>query len=172
MPTSIRAGAGALAIVGLLALPAAAVAGGWATVGLSSTPEDVAPGAAWNVEIEVLQHGRTPLDDVEPTVTISSGEFSRTFTTRPTGKPGTHRASVRFPRPGTWSYVVDDGFTARHSYPPVRIREAAATASTAAARDIAYDRLALAALAGLAAGGLALLVARGRRRLGAPAPGG
>ena len=176
MRTSIRTGAAALAIIGLLVLPGAAVAGGWAIVGLSSTPDAVAPGATWNVDIEVLQHGRTPLDGVEPTVTIASGEQSRTFTTRPTGTPGTYRASVTFPRAGTWSYVVDDGFSARHSYPPVRVGDGGgATASAAVARDtVALERLALAALAGLAAAGLALLAARGRRRrrLASPALGG
>lgn len=142
-------------IAGLLALPAAAAAGGWATVGLSSTPDDVKPGASWSVDIEVLQHGRTPLDGVRPTVTITSAGASRTFTTRPAGTPGVHRASVTFPRAGTWRYVVDDGFTGRHSYPPVQIG-AAARGDTSPA----YDRLALAALAGIAAAGLAWLLAR------------
>ncbi len=55
-----------LAITALLVLPAGALAGGFATVGLSSTPDGLAPGAPWNVELEILQHGRTPLDDVSP----------------------------------------------------------------------------------------------------------
>ena len=69
---------------------------------------------------------------------------------------------MRFPQAGTWRYVVDDGFTMRHSYPPVQIATGGRSAATgrrrhAAAGPIAYDRLALAALAGLAAAGLALL---------------
>ena len=168
MRTSIRTGAAAFAIIGVLALPATAAAGGWATVRLSSTPDAVAAGATWSVDIEVLQHGRTPLDGIHPTVTITSGGESRTFTTRPTGRPGTHHARVTFPRAGTWSYVVDDGFSARHGYPPVRIGDAAGAAR--GRETVAHERLLLATLAGLATAGLTLLAARGRRRrrVGAP----
>ena len=156
----------ALAIIGLLALPAGALGGGWATVRLSSTPDGLRPGATWNVELDVLQHGRTPLSDVRPTVTITSGQLSRTFTSQPTGRPGTYRASVTFPRAGTWRYVIDDDFSARHGYPPVRIgaggRAAAAPAGVSGGGAIAYDRLALAALAGVAAAALALVLPRRR----------
>jgi hypothetical protein len=176
-----------LAITGLLALPAGALAGGWATVGLSSTPDGLAPGATWNVEIEVLQHGRTPLQDIHPTVSITAAddERPRTFTTRPTGKPGVYRAAVRFPRAGTWRYVVDDGFTARHPYPPVQIGAGGGGAGVAAgaARDrsggdgggLAFDRIGLALLAAIAAAGLTLAPARLRERRAArpaAAPGG
>lgn len=49
----------ALAITILLAVPAGALAGGWATVGLSSTPDGAAAGRPWHLELTVLQHGRT-----------------------------------------------------------------------------------------------------------------
>jgi hypothetical protein len=164
MRSSTRTNAAALAIIALLALPAAALGGGWATVGLSSTPDGLRPGATWNVELDVRQHGRTPRSDVHPTVTITSGALSRMFATESTGRPGVHRASVTFPRAGTWRYVVDDGFSRRHGYPPVRIEAGAAPAAAPGGRAIAYDRLALAALAGLAATALALVLPRRRRR--------
>ncbi len=160
-----------LAITGLLALPAGALAGGWATVGLSSTPDGLAPGAPWQVDIEVLQHGRTPLDTVHPSVTIASadGDTRRTFATRRAGKPGVHRATVTFPRAGTWNYVVDDGFSARHPYPAVQIGGAGAAAAGGGEGDggagaLALDRIGLAALAALAAAGLVLVPARRRSR--------
>jgi hypothetical protein len=166
-----------LAITGLLALPAGALAGGWATVGLSSTPDGLAPGAPWNVDIEVLQHGRTPLDNVQPTVTIVSadGSVRRTFTTRRGTRPGIHRASVTFPRTGTWRYVIDDGFTASHSYPPVQIDGTRAATAVAGGGGeagsgggdgggLALDRIGLAALAALAAAGLVLVPTRLRSR--------
>jgi hypothetical protein len=166
MHTHPRTTAAALAIIGLLALPAGALGGGWATIQLSSTPDGLRAGATWDVELDVLQHGRTPLSDVRPTVTITSGSLSRTFTARPTGKPGTYRASVTFPRAGTWRYVVDDDFSARHGYPPVQIgaggRAAAASAADTDGGAIAYERLALAALAGVAAAALALVLPRRR----------
>src|SRR5918998_2568308 len=136
MHTQPRTAAAALAIIGLLALPAGALGGGWATVPLSSTPDGLRPGATWNVELDVLQHGRTPLSDVRPTVTITSGQLSRTFISHPTGKPGTYRASVTFPRAGTWRYVIDDDFSARHGYPPVQIGAGGrASAASAEASD-------------------------------------
>ena len=118
-----RTTAALLAITGLLALPAGAHAGGWAVVQLSSTPDGLAPGTPWNVDVSVLQHGFRPLDDVHPTVTIISadGATRRTFTTRSTGRAGVHRASVTFPQAGRWRYEIDDDFTARHPYPPVQI---------------------------------------------------
>ena len=60
-----------VAAAGLLGLPAAAVAGGWATVSLSSTPDGLGPGQPWVVELEILQHGRTPLDGVEPSIVLT-----------------------------------------------------------------------------------------------------
>ena len=49
--------------VALLALPAVAGAGGFATVGLSSLPDGTAPGKPWHVTLTILQHGRTPMSD-------------------------------------------------------------------------------------------------------------
>jgi len=118
-----------LLAVGLLLIAApAAQAGGWATVGLSSTPT----GTTWNVDITVLQHGVTPLTDVKPAVTISRGETTRTFAAKPTGKPGVYRAAVVFPSSGRWSYEVDDGFISEqpHTYPPVEINGAAAATAS------------------------------------------
>jgi hypothetical protein len=175
--------AAALAITGLLALPGAALAGGWAVVQLSSTPDGLAEGTPWNVDISVLQHGFRPLDDVHPTVTIVSADGSarRTFTTRSTGRAGVYRASVTFPQTGRWRYVIDDDFTARHPYPAVQIggsggatASASASASAGGGGGVAFDRLGLAALAGLGAAGLALAPGRlrWRRRASAAAAEG
>ena len=168
------------AITALLLLPAGAYAGGWATVGLSSTPDGVRAGTPWNVELEILQHGRTPLDDVKPSVTIAAGDVTRTFAAKPAGRPGVYRAAVTFPHAGTWRYVIDDGFTARHPYPAVTIGgDGSGGSATARGRDydggLAFDRIALAALAGLAAAACALLAPHLRRRradAGAAALGG
>ena len=113
----------ALPIIALLALAPSAFAGGWATVGLSSTPAGTEPGKPWNVNLTVLQHGRTPLDDLSPTITIRNGDATKTFNAEPTGKPGVYRASVVFPSAGKWNYEVNDGFITGqpHTYPAVQI---------------------------------------------------
>jgi hypothetical protein len=119
-----------------------ALAGGWATVKLSSTPRALSAGEPWVVNITVLQHGLAsqPLSGLSPTVTIrkaaarstaSRAGVSRTFKARPTSRPGVYRARVVFPSAGTWHYEVYDAFTlyggARtHRFAPVRVAPAGA----------------------------------------------
>jgi YtkA-like protein len=111
--------AGLLALATLAFAPAAA-AGGWATVGVSPLPPT--DGSDWNVTLIIKQHGKTPLDNVTPTITISNdGGETRTFTASHAGKPGTYRATVDFPSDGTWSYVINDGFSRTHTFAPVTI---------------------------------------------------
>ena len=110
-----------------------AVAGGWATVELSSTPDGVRAGAPWVVELKILQHGRTPLENVSPAVTVQGGEDGSEirFVARPTERAGVYRAQVFFPTAGKWEYSVDNGFAQVSTYPPVTIAEAAATPAVA-----------------------------------------
>jgi hypothetical protein len=115
-----------------------ALAGGWATVKLSSSPKGVSAGEPWVVDIRVLQHGLAsqPLCCLSPTVTIrkvaasrstsSSSAVSKTFRARSTSRIGVYRARVVFPSAGTWRYEVFDGFTryggARtHKFAPVKV---------------------------------------------------
>ena len=123
----------ALPLALVLLIAPAAYAGGWATVGLSSTPAGTEPGTPWPVEITVLQHGVTPLEGVKPTVIITSGDARKTFAATPTGKPGVYRAKVVFPTAGRWNYAVDDGFISErpHTFPAVQI--GAATSAPAPA---------------------------------------
>ncbi len=113
-----------------------ALAGGWATVKLSSSPKGTSADEPWVVDITVLQHGLAsqPLCCVKPTVTIrrvavrSPSAIAKplTFKARPTGRVGVYRARVVFPKAGMWRYEVYDGFTeyggARtHTFKPVKI---------------------------------------------------
>jgi hypothetical protein len=115
----------AVAVVALAAAPAA-FGGGWATVGVSPLPSG--DDSDWNATLMVKQHGQTPLDGVQPSITIrnaSTGE-NETFAATPTGNPGEYRAHVVFPSDGTWRYEVYDGFTEyggaqTHTFAPVTI---------------------------------------------------
>jgi hypothetical protein len=121
-----------------LVLAGTALAGGWATVRLSSLPTGLSAGEPWVVNITVLQHGRTPLDGLKPTVTIrkvaarttsassQAAKESHTFAARPTGRTGVYRARVVFPSAGTWRYEVYDAFVTyggarTHTFAPVKI---------------------------------------------------
>jgi hypothetical protein len=130
-----------LAAAGALVCASTALAGGWATVKLSSQPTGLAAGEPWIVDITVLQHGLAsqPLCCVKPTVTIrkvaktrsisssrAEPRATRTFSARPTSRVGVYRARVVFPAAGTWRYNVYDAFTeyggARtHTFKAVRI---------------------------------------------------
>ena len=155
-----------LALLLALLVAPPALAGGWATVGLDSTPAGVAAGDSWDVDITVLQHGRTALAGLTPIVRIRSGEEIEEFTARPTAKPGVYRASVVFPTGGRWRYEVLDGFRSEvpHTFPPVDIAGDGAAGATGG--GIADGWLWGAGAAAL----LALAVLGIDRRRRAPAP--
>jgi hypothetical protein len=111
-----------------LALPASALGGGWATVGVGQPPDDMGPGQTWDAKVTVLQHGNpdTPLYGVTPTLTIKNGATTRTFKGTPTNEAGVSTVRVVFPSKGKWSYTVHDGFTRYggdqvHTFAPVSI---------------------------------------------------
>lgn len=157
-----------VAVAGLLGLPAAAAAGGWATVSLSSTPDGLRPGQPWVVEMEILQHGRTPLDGVEPSIVLTNGATGKTeyVAAKPTGRPGTYEARAEFPEAGRWTYAIDDGFSRVHDYPAVTIGGGAASAPAAAGADDGFPWGVLlgSLLAGLAAAGVVTALRRRRDR--------
>jgi len=114
----------------LLTAPAVAHAGGFATTGLSSTPDGLRAGEPWKVELTILQHGRTPLSELSPEIVTINADGNRTaFRAKPTGRPGRYAATVRFPKAGQWGYAVYDGFNnaTPTTYPSVLIRSATPT---------------------------------------------
>jgi hypothetical protein len=175
----------AAAVAIALAVPATAAAGGFATLGVSSLPDGTGPGRPWHVTLTILQHGRTPMSALQPTVRIrraGGGGPARTFAARPAGRPGLYTVDVVFPSGGTWRYAIDDGFTQRHTFAPVAIgasapvpapradgpaRAAAPARSGAGDADVGAA-VAAATAAGLLAGLLTALALR--RRPPTPAP--
>ncbi len=142
----------------LLVLAAAAVlapaasAGGWATVGLGSLPpDDLEAGGTWSVDLTVLQHGVTPLENVQPTIALigEDGVVGGTFAAAPTKTPGVYHAEIRFPEAGTWRYEIHDGFSQTHTFKPVDVGPASAPSSfpTAPVGGVALGLLLAAALA-------------------------
>ena len=155
-----------------LALTVTAFGGGWATVGMSSTPEGAKPGEPWVVDMTILQHGRTPLEGVHPSLTIINGDARQTFNAKATKEPGVYRVSVTFPTKGLWSYQVDDGFISGqpHTFkaiqigapgtPPAAANTSTTTTPTAAADDGGPSLLWLIPGLALLAAAAALLLAR------------
>ena len=95
------------------------------------------------------------------------GSARRVFAAEPAGQPGVYRAEVVFPAPVTWHYVVDDGFTSRHTFPPVRVgnakdyRAPVEAALTGGGPDLPLA-FAVAAAAALAAGFAGRAIRRAR----------
>lgn len=158
-----------------LALTApAAHAGGFATAGLSSTPDGVGAGQPWTVDVTILQHGRTPAEGLQPRIVIRSRDAVRQFDATPAGEPGVYRAEVVFPAAGTWRYEVLDGFNDAmpHRFPAVRIADrgpapAAVTDRPAEPGGMATGWL-WAAAAALVLAATVIVVDRRRRRPGLP----
>jgi len=171
----------ATALAAALTASATTLAGGWATVGLSSLPDGARPGEGWVVDLTVLQHGRTPLEGVQPRVLVeaANGGAEEAFAARPTERPGVYRARVMFPSAGEWRYSVDDDFSQVHQLGSVRIgargaqaTPAAATPRSAAGPPESSDGVTLAGALGIAfgAGLLAALFTTVLRRRGQPKP--
>jgi hypothetical protein len=150
----------------LLTAPAVAHAGGFATTGLSSTPEGLRAGQPWKVELTILQHGRTPLSDLRPEVVAVDADGNRTtFRAKPTGKPGRYSATVRFPKAGQWSYMVYDGFNNAMptTYPAVLIRDSAPATTVRRPDPVGPPGLPIALGGVLLVGALALWLLHRRR---------
>lgn len=114
----------ALAMLILLAFPAAASAGGWATVEVAAPPGGIGPGDTWRATLVVKQHGITPLDDARPSILISNGRGDdQQFFAEHAGRPGTYVAEVRFPANGTWNVRLFDGWadTTKHRMAPIEV---------------------------------------------------
>jgi len=137
-----------LLLFAVLAAPASG--GGFATTGLSSLPDGVAPGEPWQVDVTVLAHGRTPATNLKPAITIEQGTERRRFAAQPVG-PGVYRARVVFPSAGRWRYAVDSGYGVQpETFAPVDIQpraEAPAAASGSPRWPLAIGAGLLAALA-------------------------
>jgi hypothetical protein len=130
----------------------AASAGGWATVGLDPLPTGVGPGDTWKTNMTILQHGRTPLTGLTPTITITLEDtgLAKKFVARETGAPGVYQVSVVFPEAGAWRIVADSTFgDSRLTYGPVLIEPTPGPGVSGSGSDVPVLPL-LAVLGGLA----------------------
>lgn len=82
-------------------------AGGWAVITLDELPTGIVAGEPFTIGFTVLQHGRTPMIDLEPTVTagLSSDEKLVVYA-EPEGKPGHYAATLTFPKEGEWKWSI------------------------------------------------------------------
>jgi hypothetical protein len=81
-------------------------AGGWAVITLDELPTDVSAGEPLIIGFTVLQHGKTPMTDLDPTVTASSGGEKIMVFAEEEGKPGHYTATLTFPNEGKWEWSI------------------------------------------------------------------
>ncbi len=156
----------AVALASTLVVPAAAQAGGWATVVLAPPPAGLQAEETWTAQLTVLRHGRTPTDGAAPSITIRGQGGTQTFKAKPARTTGAYVAHVVFPKAGSWRYEVSDGLTATgygysqtHTYAAVDI-----SPGTGGGGGVPTWPFVLAAIA-LVAGAAAMLARQRGRRL-------
>jgi hypothetical protein len=131
----------AVAALVVLAFPAAAAAGGWATVEVARPPGGIDPGEPWRATMVVKQHGINPLDDARPSILIDNGRGeTKQFFAEHAGRPGTYVVDVIFPSEGTWKARVFDGWTdaTPHRLAPIEVPTTGATVAPPRAPDVQH----------------------------------
>jgi cytochrome c2 len=98
-----------------------AFAGGWAVITLDELPTNISAGEPHTIGFTVLQHGRTPMTDIAPTVTAELS-FDEKFVVQaePEGKPGHYTAVLTFPKEGNWEWSIQ-AFTMDQPMPALRV---------------------------------------------------
>ena len=98
-----------------------ALAGGWAVITLDELPANVIAGEPLRIGFTVLQHGRTPMPDLYPTITakLSSAE-PMVISAEPEGKPGHYTATLIFPKEGNWEWSIQ-AFTMDQPMPTLKV---------------------------------------------------
>lgn len=106
-------------LAALMAAPAPARAGSWATVGVTELPAEIHAGQQFTLEFMVWQHGNKPVHQlsydplhpvlVEPRVTFTNadGGGSVTALARPLQQPGLFGVDIILPTEGQWEWQVE-----------------------------------------------------------------
>jgi len=110
-----------LALLLTLAFAIPVFAGGWAVITLDELPTNIVAGESIIVGFTVLQHGKTPMRDLDPTVSVRLSK-SDAFVVHavPEGKPGHYAATLTFPKAGEWEWSVQ-AFTMDQRMPNLNV---------------------------------------------------
>ena len=110
-----------LVLLASLIFAAPAFAGGWAVITLDEMPSNVVAGEPLTIGFTVLQHGRTPMVGLTPTITANlykDQEF--VVKAEPEGKTGHYTATVTFPKEGEWRWSIQ-AFTMDQTMPMLSV---------------------------------------------------
>jgi cytochrome c2 len=96
-------------------------AGGWAVITLDELPTGVVAGEPLTIGFTVLQHGKTPMSGLDPTITANlykDQEF--VVHAEPAGKSGHYIATLTFPQAGEWRWSIQ-AFTMDQTMPMLSV---------------------------------------------------
>ena len=161
-----------LAVLATLAFVSVALAGGWAQVTVKDAPVDPPAGGETTINLNVLQHGVTPVSWPGLTVVATdatSGAVVRAEA-QAKGPEGSYVATIVFPSAGEWTLTFDSAELEMEGSVAMNVAPAAAavqpeTATPAASTFDAMPLLILliAAAVALAIAGLIVRSARASR---------
>jgi cytochrome c2 len=111
----------AVTLLSILAI-STAQAGGWAVITLDEMPGEIQAGEPLEIGFTVLQHGRTPMEGLTPTIRASNSTTGETFfaNASPEGETGHYAASLNFPSGGSWDWSIE-AFTMNQSMPALKV---------------------------------------------------
>lgn len=158
MYSRFRIATGLALLAGLL-ISVRVLAGGWAVITVDELPMDVVAGKPLTIGFTVLQHGKTPMTDLSPTVTLHSESEKLVVLAEEKGKPGHYEATLNFPSEGTWNWSIQ-AFTMDQVMPALSVSAPDGTSSTKAeSSTTAMPQLPLVAGLSMGVGMIGLAVA-------------
>jgi hypothetical protein len=99
-------------------------AGGWAVITLDELPSNVVAGEPVTIGFMVLQHGRTPMAGLYPTITAQlSPAETMSISAESDGKTGHYVATLTFPKEGNWEWSIQ-AFTMHQPMPILSVAAA------------------------------------------------
>jgi len=160
----------AIGIALLLALGFAlpAFAGGWAVITLDVLPTGVVAGEPLTIGFTVLQHGRTPMNDLDPILNVHLSKTDAFVVhAKHDDKPGHYIATFTFPKAGEWEWSVQ-AFTMDQAMPELIVAAPAAGSASQPSKETTPGTSSILSLttvrvAALAIGLVGLVVAYRRR---------
>ena len=110
-----------LALLLAMVVSVPAFAGGWAVITLDELPTNVVAGEPFTIGFTVLQHGKTPMNDLSPIIVANmykEEEFK--VIAKPEGEPGHYTATLTFPKEGDWQWSIQ-AFTMDQKMPVLSV---------------------------------------------------
>ena len=110
-----------LALLLAVAFAIPVFAGGWAVITLDELPTNVTAGDPLTIGFTVLQHGKTPMNDLDPILNVHLDKTDAFMVhAKHDEKPGHYSATLTFPKAGEWEWSIQ-AFTMDQRMPNLNV---------------------------------------------------